>query len=87
MQQAVFLQWIELHGGDSSTVKFIETPLPQAVADLEAGRVDAIFLAEPYISMSQGKLRIIGHYWELSLGRRCHLDIARRRRGYQRTEA
>lgn len=74
MQQAVFLQWIELHGGDSSTVKFIETPLPQAVADLEAGRVDAIFLAEPYISMSQGKLRIIGHYWEaiarpsLSLG-------------------
>ena len=74
MQQAVFLQWIELHGGDPSAVKFIETPLPQAVPDLEAGRVDAIFLAEPYISMNQGKLRIIGHYWEaiarpsLSLG-------------------
>jgi NitT/TauT family transport system substrate-binding protein len=74
MQHAVFLQWIEQHGGDSSSVKFIETPLPQAVGALEAGRVDAIFLAEPYISMSQARLRVIGHYWEalarpaLSLG-------------------
>ncbi len=74
MQHAVFLQWIDQHGGNSGSVKVIETPLPQAVADLEGQRVDAIFLAEPYISMSRSKLRIIGHYWEalarpaLSLG-------------------
>jgi NitT/TauT family transport system substrate-binding protein len=74
LQHAVFLQWIDQHGGDSNSVNFIEVPLPQAAPALDAGRVDAIFLAEPFISMNQSKLRVIGHYWEsiarpaLSLG-------------------
>ncbi len=64
MQHAVFLAWIDQHGGDSSAVNFIETPLPQAGAALEAGRVDAILWAEPFISTSQLATRVIGHYWD-----------------------
>ena len=74
MQHAVILEWIDQHGGDSSSVNFIEVPLPQAVPDLEAGRIDATVLAEPFISINQQKVRVIGQYWDaiarpsLSLG-------------------
>jgi NitT/TauT family transport system substrate-binding protein len=43
-------------GGDPSKVTFIELPFPDAPAALQAGRVDAIWVVEPFVSqaISQG---------------------------------
>jgi NitT/TauT family transport system substrate-binding protein len=44
--------WIDKNGGKSSTVKFIEVPLPEIPAALQQGRIDAGWLAEPFIATS-----------------------------------
>jgi NitT/TauT family transport system substrate-binding protein len=44
--------WIDKNGGTSSSVRFIEFPLPQLPAALDQGRVDAAWLAEPFINMA-----------------------------------
>jgi NitT/TauT family transport system substrate-binding protein len=45
--------WMDKNGGKSSTVKFLEVPFPQLPAALEAGRVDAAWLAEPFIHQAE----------------------------------
>ncbi|MGA2391962.1 MAG: ABC transporter substrate-binding protein, partial [Candidatus Lustribacter sp.] len=45
--------WIDQNGGQSSTVKFIEVPLPALPAALQQGRVDAAWLAEPFIHAAE----------------------------------
>jgi NitT/TauT family transport system substrate-binding protein len=45
--------WIDQNGGASSTVKFIEVPLPALPAALQQGRVDAAWLAEPFIHIAE----------------------------------
>jgi NitT/TauT family transport system substrate-binding protein len=42
--------WIDKNGGTSSSVKFIEFPLPQLPSALEEKRIDAAWLAEPFIN-------------------------------------
>jgi NitT/TauT family transport system substrate-binding protein len=44
--------WIDKHGGDSTTVKFIEIPFPEQIAAMNAGRVDAAYLVEPFITVA-----------------------------------
>jgi NitT/TauT family transport system substrate-binding protein len=46
--------WIDANGGDSSTVHFIEIPLPAMPAALQAGRVDAATF-NPGIDPTMGK--------------------------------
>ena len=46
--------WIDANGGDSSTVHFIEVPLPAMPATLQAGRVDAATF-NPGIDPTMGK--------------------------------
>jgi NitT/TauT family transport system substrate-binding protein len=50
---------IDNHGGDSSTVKWVELPTAAVTAALEAGRIDAGLVTEPSYSegMKAGKLR------------------------------
>jgi len=45
--------WIDQNGGQSSSVKFIEVPLPELPAALEQNRVDAAWLAEPFIHVAE----------------------------------
>jgi len=45
--------WIDKNGGNSGSVKFIEVPLPELPAALEASRVDAAWLAEPFIHAAE----------------------------------
>jgi len=45
--------WIDQNGGQSSSVKFIEVPLPELPAALEQNRVDAAWLAEPFIQAAE----------------------------------
>jgi NitT/TauT family transport system substrate-binding protein len=44
--------WIDKHGGDSSTVKFVEIPFPLEAGALVSGRVDAAYLVEPFLTMA-----------------------------------
>lgn len=44
------MTWIDKNGGDSSTVKFVEIPLPALPAAITSGRIDAAFLSEPFLS-------------------------------------
>jgi len=58
--------WIDQHGGDSSTIKFLEFPF-SAVADaLAAGRADVGVIADPGLQMSidSGKVRPFGNFFD-----------------------
>jgi NitT/TauT family transport system substrate-binding protein len=53
--------WIDNNGGDASTVKFIEMPVPAMAGAVEEGRIDSAVMSEPFITDAQGgnKFRII----------------------------
>jgi len=51
--------WIDQNGGDSSTVKFVEMPFPIMTSALDAGRVDAALVTEPFTSAARKNGRII----------------------------
>lgn len=55
--------WIDQHGGDSHTVKFLELPHRAAAESIAAGRVDAANIAPPVLTeaVQSGKCQIIGH--------------------------
>jgi NitT/TauT family transport system substrate-binding protein len=42
--------WIDKHGGDSTTCKFVEMPFPQVADAIASGRVDAGYLVEPFLT-------------------------------------
>jgi len=50
---------IDAQGGDSSTVKWIEIPIPAVAAALDAGRIDAGLTTEPFMTRdtTAGKIR------------------------------
>ena len=52
VQVTITRAWIDKNGGDSSTLKFIEIPLPAMPAALGAGRVDAARVSEPFIGVA-----------------------------------
>jgi NitT/TauT family transport system substrate-binding protein len=45
--------WVDKNGGDSSTMKFIEIPFPQIGEALAAGRIDAGYLVEPFVTIAK----------------------------------
>jgi NitT/TauT family transport system substrate-binding protein len=47
--------WVDKHGGDSTTMKFIEVPFPAIGDALAAGRIDAAYLVEPFITITKNK--------------------------------
>ena len=60
LQQITASAWVDKHGGDSKTLHFIELPIPQMAAALEAHRADAALDVEPFVSgaraLGQGKV-------------------------------
>jgi NitT/TauT family transport system substrate-binding protein len=52
--------WIDQNGGDSTKVKFVEMAFPAMQAALDAGRIDAAMIAEPFLSVSKKVDRVIG---------------------------
>jgi NitT/TauT family transport system substrate-binding protein len=59
--------WIDRHGGDSRTMKFLELPGVAAAEAIAHGRVDAAVLVEPILSegVKSGKCRIFGYPHEV----------------------
>ena len=55
----VVFAWLDANGADSSTVKFIELPYSAMPAAIEAGRVDAAHVAEPFISVAREHARVL----------------------------
>ena len=53
----VVFAWLDANGADSSTVKFIELPYSAMPAAIEAGRVDAAHVAEPFLSVAKEHAR------------------------------
>lgn len=76
--------WVDKNGGDYKSVKFIEVPYPQMAAALSAGRVDALEIAEPFMSAAlAGDARVlaadgdaIGSHW-VEGGYFCKIDYAK----------
>ena len=52
--------WLDANGADSTTVKIIELPYAAMPAALDAGRIDAAHLAEPFLSVAKDKARVLG---------------------------
>jgi NitT/TauT family transport system substrate-binding protein len=55
---------VKKDGGDSAAVKFTELPFPEQLGALEAGRVDAIFVVEPFqqAAVAAGMRKIASSY-------------------------
>jgi NitT/TauT family transport system substrate-binding protein len=53
MIQATGMQWIDRNGGDSKTVNFVEIPMPQHDAAINAKRVDGSIMVEPIYSQAR----------------------------------
>lgn len=51
--------WIEANGGDLPSVKFVELAFPAMAPALDAGRVDAAAIAEPFLSAAKKTDRVI----------------------------
>ena len=51
--------WVNAHGGDASTLRFVELPMAAGAAALKAGRIDAVPLVQPVLdnALSSGQLR------------------------------
>ena len=52
LKSLVIRAWVDQHGGDSKTLKFVELPASAEVAALQAGRVDGIVAFDPWIDMA-----------------------------------
>jgi NitT/TauT family transport system substrate-binding protein len=51
--------WLDANGADVSTVKFIELSYAAMPAALEAGRIDAAHVAEPFIAVAKEHARVL----------------------------
>jgi NitT/TauT family transport system substrate-binding protein len=64
VQHALFLAWVDKHGGDSKTVKLIEIPFPEMIGALDSGRVDVAIPSEPFTSQGRAGNRVIGNCYD-----------------------
>ena len=53
--------WIDRNGGDSNSVKFIELPYAAMPAALDAGRIDAGLVAEPFLAEAKKNGRVLAY--------------------------
>jgi NitT/TauT family transport system substrate-binding protein len=52
--------WVQQHGGDPATVKFVEMPYATIPGALAASRVDAALVNEPYLGAMRTGNRLLG---------------------------
>jgi len=53
--------WVDKHGGDSSTIRFVEMPFSAMADAVVAGRIDAAIVAEPFMTEVKGRTRVIAY--------------------------
>jgi NitT/TauT family transport system substrate-binding protein len=64
LPQTATCLWIDLNGGDSSTVKFVEIPFPAMAAAVAANRVDAAFVPEPFLAAATKSGRVLEYGYD-----------------------
>jgi NitT/TauT family transport system substrate-binding protein len=52
--------WVDAGGGDSTTLKFVELPFSEMPAALASGRIDAAFVAEPFLTPAKKVAHTVG---------------------------
>ena len=57
--------WVDKNGGDSSTLKYIEVPFPEAAGVVVQGRADATLSVEPFITLSKGDTKIFSNVFDV----------------------
>jgi len=83
--------WIDAGGGDASTVRFVELPFSEMPSALASGRVDAVYVAEPFATQAKQHARVLfygtavtkdgdvlGGWFANVDWARAHLDVVRR---------
>jgi ABC-type nitrate/sulfonate/bicarbonate transport system substrate-binding protein len=53
--------WIDKNGGDSTTIKYIEIPFPDAEGVVVQGRASASLSVEPFITQAKGDTRVFAN--------------------------
>jgi ABC-type nitrate/sulfonate/bicarbonate transport system substrate-binding protein len=56
--------WVDKHGGDSKTLKFVELTASAIGPALRDGRIDVALVLEPYISAARGVARVLGDSYD-----------------------
>jgi NitT/TauT family transport system substrate-binding protein len=71
LDQIATQAWVDDHGGDASTVHFVELPQQSVVSALQAGRIDAATLVVPTLAqaLASGQFRILGRPFD-AIGKR-----------------
>jgi NitT/TauT family transport system substrate-binding protein len=66
MNSVATFAWLDQHGVDRSTLKYVEIPASAALAAMEQNRVVASTIYEPYFSqfLAGGKVRVLGYPFE-----------------------
>jgi NitT/TauT family transport system substrate-binding protein len=64
LQQASVMRWVDTSGGDSRTLRFIEMPVPEMAAALQAGRVDAATLLEPALTAERENIKVLADCYD-----------------------
>ncbi len=64
LQQASVMKWVDANGGDSSTLKFLEIPVPNMAPALTAGRIDGACVLEPSLTYSKNDIRVLGKCYD-----------------------
>jgi NitT/TauT family transport system substrate-binding protein len=59
LQQASVMRWVDTNGGDGTALRFIEMPVPEMAAALQAGRVDAATLLEPSLTAEREHIKVL----------------------------
>jgi len=83
--------WIDAGGGDANTVRFVELPFSEMPSALASGRVDAVYVAEPFATQAKQHARVLfygtavtkdgdvlGGWFANVDWARAHLDVVRR---------
>jgi NitT/TauT family transport system substrate-binding protein len=56
--------WIDQHGGDSTTVKFVEIAPPEQGPAMAQGRIDAACVTEPYLEPTKKVARVLANCFD-----------------------
>jgi len=66
VDQVEMLSWIDKNGGDFTSVKFLEVPVPEMPAALAQGRIDATVMNDPDLTaaVNAKTVRVIGNATE-----------------------
>jgi NitT/TauT family transport system substrate-binding protein len=64
LQQSAIMRWVDTNGGDASTLKFIELPIPEVPPALNANRVDAGIVLEPVLTSVKGDIRVLSKAYD-----------------------